>query len=395
MNTEHFKTYSAQDFIFDEEFRSIVRELDGDIKINELMELMPEKRYEINLAVKVIKGLHVHKFQQQQHRKNELWNQIISKKQKNIRLIYLKYAAAIILLFGTSSTIYFYTVKNNTSKFEANNTTVEINQLSTNFNDALLVLANGKTIAINSKESTVKYSSDGSGITLNDSAGVGQNVQESSLNKLIVPYGKRSVITLSDGTKVWLNAGSTLVFPPAFKGKTREVQLFGEAYFDVTHNKEKPFYVKTDAFKMKVYGTKFNIQAYNHDLSSSIVLVEGKVSMMSNKDTKSKEVFLAPSQKATIVDGSANFQIDNVENLDIYTSWTQGYLTFANEDLGRLLKQVSRYYDVDIDNFATENTEKIYGKLDLKDDLESVLNGISFISKTTFKKVGNKYVFYQ
>ena len=269
------------------------------------------------------------------------------------------------------------------------------NILANNSKDALLVLSNGETVSIQTKESSLKFSGDGSNIKVNDSKNVGQDVNAGGINKMIVPYGKRSTITLSDGTKVWLNSGSTLIFPPAFQGKSREVQLIGEAFFDVTHNKEKPFYVKTDAFKMKVYGTRFDIQAYKQDNASSVILVEGKVSMTSNDDAKATEVFLTPNQRATIVDGHHNIEIDKVENPEIYTSWTEGYLIFTNEDITHVLKVVSRYYNVDINVATTINVDKIYGKLDLKEDLDKVLDGISFISKTKYKKNGNKYEFYQ
>lgn len=393
MKTESYKTYSIEDFIFDEEFRDLLSKPDVEDRIEELIESMPEKRYEINMAVKVIRGLHVTKFQQTSQRKNELWQQIVKKQKKHIQFAYLKYAAVIILLLGSASTFYMLTSK--TTRTELATKKSNKNHLLARYsNNAMLVLANGKTVSISTKESTVKYSADGSGITVNDSRGVGQNVADGGLNKLIVPFGKRSIITLSDGTKVWLNSGSTLIFPPAFNGKSRDIQLIGEAYFDVTHNKEKPFYVKTYAFKMKVYGTKFDIQAYKQDNASSIILVEGKVSMRSNNDSKSKEVFLVPNQKATIVDGGTNFEIDHVDNVETYTSWIEGYLVFTNEDMNHLLKQVSRYYKVDIEIDATKNIDKIYGKLDLKDNIEPVLDGIAFISKTNYKKVGNKYIFY-
>jgi Fe2+-dicitrate sensor, membrane component len=159
--------------------------------------------------------------------------------------------------------------------------------------------------------------------------------------------------------------------------------------------KEKPFYVRTDAFKMKVYGTKFDVRAYKQDCEYNIVLVEGKVSMQSNKDKKSKEVFLAPKQKASICKGGNDFEISNVENIDAYTSWMYGYLTFKDVDVREVLKQVARYYNVDIEPKLPDNMENISGKLDLKDDLDKVLNGIAFISKTHYKKSGENYMFYE
>ena len=394
MKTECFKTYTTEDFILDKDFIELVRTQDDGIKLKDFIECLPEKRYEINLAIEVIRGLEVAKFKQPDNRKNELWQQIVKNKKRHIQLSFIKYAAAILFLLGTGSTLFFLKSKSPDSQLavKMNNSK---NILANNSKDALLVLSNGETVSIQTKESSLKFSGDGSNIKVNDSKNVGQDVNAGGINKMIVPYGKRSTITLSDGTKVWLNSGSTLIFPPAFQGKSREVQLIGEAFFDVTHNKEKPFYVKTDAFKMKVYGTRFDIQAYKQDNASSVILVEGKVSMTSNDDAKATEVFLTPNQRATIVDGHHNIEIDKVENPEIYTSWTEGYLIFTNEDITHVLKVVSRYYNVDINVATTINVDKIYGKLDLKEDLDKVLDGISFISKTKYKKNGNKYEFYQ
>lgn len=394
MKTECFAKYTTEDLIFDKDFRELVQNPNKEDNLKELIESYPEKRYEINLAIEVIRGLHVTKFHQADNRKKELWQQIATKLRKHIQFTFIKYAAAILLLFGTGSFLYFFR-STDTESVIAHNVSDSTNDLANNENDALLILSDGKTVPISTKESTIEYSADGSQIKVNDSRSVDQSGNDGGFNKMIVPYGKRSTIILSDGTKVALNSGSTLIFPPAFSGDAREVQLIGEGFFDVTHNKEKPFYVQTDAFKMKVYGTKFNIQAYKQDNASSVILVEGKVSIKNNHDSKANEVFLAPNQRGTVVDGSNNVQIENVDNIEMYTSWTEGYLTFSDEDITRLIKQISRYYNVDIEITTTKNLDKIYGKLDLKDDLEKVLDGISFISNTKYRKNGNKYEFYQ
>jgi len=394
MKTECFAKYTTEDLILDNDFRELVLNPNKEESLKDLIERFPDKRYEINLAIKVIKSLKVTKFHQIDHRKRELWQQIATKQKKHIQFAFFKYAAAILLLLGTGSFLYFQRSLNTQSEVALNDSEFT-NDLANNENDALLILSDGKKVPINTKESTIEYSADGSQIKVNDYKTVGQNGNEGGFNKIIVPYGKRSTITLSDGTKVALNSGSTLIFPPAFSGNTREVQLIGEGFFDVTHNNEKPFYVQTDAFKMKVYGTRFNIQAYKQDNASSVILVEGKVSIKNNYDSKANEVFLAPNQRGTLVDGSNQIQIEEIENIEIYTSWTEGYLTFADEDISRLIKQISRYYNVDIDISTTKEMEKIFGKLDLKDDIEKVLDGISFISNTKYRKIGKKYEFYQ
>lgn len=396
MNTEYFTkyaSYKSEDFIFDKEFRELVQNPDCGDELRNLIDSLPEKRFELNIAIEVIRGLKVKKFQQSTNRKRELWQQILKQQKRHVHFTFLKYAAAIILLIGTGGTAYFFTLKSSKAEMEAiNNKSNAV--FEANMNDVILVLGNDKTISINIKESNLKYSEDGSEIKINDSKTICQSVHKGELNKIIVPFGKRSMLTLSDGTKVWLNSGSIFTFPPAFKNKTRDVELIGEGFFDVTHNKEKPFFVKTDAFKMKVYGTKFDIQSYKQDNASSVVLVEGKVSMRSNNDESDKEVFLVPNQRATIVDGSDMIEIDNIENADEFTSWTEGYLSFSDEDISHLLKQVSRYYNVDINVVTTKKVDKIFGKLDLKDNIEKVLDGIAYISNTNYRKNGDRYEFY-
>jgi len=384
MNLRKFKLYTAEDFILDKYFRKIVRESCISDRLKKIEENLPEKRDEINLAVQVLHGLSVEKFHQHAKRKQETWRYIVQTQKRRVIFSYLKVAASLLLMIGIgSATFYLSTNK------QIDNVVSAVELPSKN---ASLILADGKTISINSTQSTVKYSTDGSGIMVNDTSGIAQQVSDNGLNQMIVPYGKRSCIMLSDGSKVWLNSGSKLVFPPVFKGKTREVYLEGEALFDIAKNAEKPFYVKTEMFKMKVYGTKFNVQAYKQDNDNNIVLIEGKVSMNLN-DSQLKEVFLAPSQKASLTKGQEQFEITNVENTEIYTAWVDGYLTFTNEDVSIILKRVSRYYNMQIEEEFTQHVEKIYGKLDLKDDLERVLDGIAFISKTKYEKHGDKYVF--
>lgn len=385
MDQKKYSTYTTDDFILDDDFVEMVKKSRSNDQLAELLEHLPEKKDEINLAARIVRGMYAGKFQQAEHKKHESWQQILHEQTKTIRLSYLKYAAAFLLLVGIGSSVLYLSIQrpDNLAIVETENSS----------QDAILILADGKSVAISSKQSTLQYSSDGSGIVVNDSSDVAQSVSGEGFNQMLVPYGKRSYLVLSEGTKVWLNSGSKLVFPPVFKGKSREVFLVGEALFEVTEDKEKPFFVKTDAFKLKVYGTKFDVQAYEQDKDYRIVLIEGKVSMNANNRLQQSEVFLAPNQKATISKGSENFEITNIENMENYTAWVDGYLTFTNENVADLLKRVSRYYNAEIEVESPENMETIYGKLDLKDDLERVLDGIAFISKTQYTKQENKYIF--
>ena len=385
MNKFFFQTYTTDDFILDDDFRKIVKESGSTNQLKELLESMPEKKDEINRAVQILQALRVENFQQPYQRKRELWEDILQTQKRAIIFRYFRYAASFLLLIGIGRAI-FYTVTPKSSK------EIIVTNEPTSVN-ATLILADGKKVLIGSKQSKIKYSTDGSGIVVNDSSSIAQAATSKGLNQMIVPFGKRSFIMLSEGTKVWLNSGSKLIFPPVFDGKSRDVYLEGEALFDVSKSKDKPFFVKTDRFKIKVYGTKFNVQAYQNNRDYSIVLVEGKVGIHAKEGMVSQEVFLAPNQIATISKENEKFDINNVESTTFYTAWVDGYLAFRDEAVTNVLKRVSRYYNVPIETILPERVEKIYGKLDLKDDLKRVLDGIAFISKTKYEKQGDKYIF--
>ena len=120
------------------------------------------------------------------------------------------------------------------------------------------------------------------------------SIDRNSINRLVVPYGKRSKVMLPDGTQIWLNAGSTLIFPSTFDKKTREVKLRGEMYAEVAHDPDRPFLVKTDKLDLKVYGTDFNLSAYE-DADPWVVLVNGSVGI---KAGGGKEMRLQPRERA-------------------------------------------------------------------------------------------------
>ncbi len=383
MYFDHYKSYTVEDFINDEDFVKFTQ-VEANGSLQELVRCLPEKKAEIDLALKILSGMKAGKFHQEQQKKRELWNLILEAQKKKVRLQYFRYAASIMLLLGVGASIFYLSTSKNEAAY------VSIVKPPEN---ARLVLASGKTLIISSKQSKILCASDGSSVVVNDSLDVVQPVSDENLNQLIVPFGKRSFITLADGTKVWLNSGSKLTFPSLFNKKSREVALVGEAFFEVTKDQDKPFFVKMDTFKIKVYGTKFDVEAYDQDHERRIVLVEGKVSMSFNGDKGTKEVFLAPSQKATLTKGCSIFEITNVENIENYIAWMDGYLTFSNEKVADVLRRVSRYYNASIEVEANEHMETIYGKLDLKDDLERVLDGIAFISETKYTKQGDKYIF--
>lgn len=389
MDTKLYRTYTTEDFILDENFRKILKGKLGSGKfIDKLIEKLPEKSREIELAVNILKELNSEKYLHSANQKHELWQRVIRQQKRRVQLQFFRYAAVGLLVLGIGSAS-FYLSKNQHSLEEF----ASSNKVS--FKNAELILADGKKIDISSKDSKVKYTTNGEGVSVNDTTRMDQSIADNGFNQLIVPFGKRSMIVLSDDTKVWLNSGSRLVYTPVFKGSTREVYLEGEGYFEVAKNADKPFYVKTDEFKIKVYGTKFDVQAYKSDNEYNTILIEGKVSLNKNNQFLSKEVMMAPNEKASITNGPGDFQLTKVDKVQNYIDWIDGYLTFDNESITDLIKRVSHYYNITIDARLDGRPVKISGKLDLKDDPERVIAALAVISKTRYVKKDNKYLFYE
>jgi len=256
-------------------------------------------------------------------------------------------------------------------------------------------MSDGEQIDINNKESRIQYNRLGTSILVDDTIRLEQNNNTNGFNQMIVPYGKRSYLLLSDGTQVWINSGSRLVYAPQFTGDTREVFLEGEAYFEVAKDASKPFYVRTDAFTINVLGTKFNVKAYKDDMEYTTVLVEGKVSMKVQDQFFSKDVILAPNQKLTLMKGQDDFQRSNVDDTGFYTNWIYGYLEFKNANLSDVLKSIQRYYNIDIELNTRDQSSIVSGKLDLKSEPDRVLTGLGLLSHTKIIKSDNKYVVFE
>jgi len=215
-------------------------------------------------------------------------------------------------------------------------------------------------------------------------------IKQEQLNTLIIPYGKRSTITLADGSRVWLNSGSVLEFPVQFDRKKREIRLTsGEMYIEVTPDQNKPFFVHTSNFNVRVYGTKFNISNYTGSLQT-IVLVEGSVSLKSNDPNYQKELFITPSEKA-IYSENGTFNTQKVD-VNQFISWKDGHLSFDKTPITEVLQQIGRYYNLSFDYEQDVNLQKrtCSGKIYLSDNLDNVMTTIGLLSSTAYSRVDNQ-----
>jgi ferric-dicitrate binding protein FerR (iron transport regulator) len=168
-----------------------------------------------------------------------------------------------------------------------------------------------------------------------------------STHQEITAKGQRTFVTLEDGTKIWLNADSKLSYPRSFaNASTREIQLEGEAYFDVTANKQKPFIVHTSDVRIKVLGTAFNVKSYGNDRTVETTLIHGKVTIQSVND--SSQITLLPNQQAVFEKLSGRLFLEHREEVVDYTVWKEGQLVFLNQPLSDIINELERWFNVTI-----------------------------------------------
>ncbi|MDN3579305.1 FecR family protein [Mucilaginibacter flavus] len=216
-------------------------------------------------------------------------------------------------------------------------------------NKAILTLANGKTITLDSakngllaqqgsahinktKDGQLIYKADGE--TESDAA---------AMNTVSTPRGGQYQLVLNDGSKVWLNSASSLSFPAVFKGKTREVEITGEAYFEVAKNAKMPFRVKVNNTVVEVLGTHFNVMAYNDETDMKTTLLEGSVKI-SNKDNSS---ILKPGQRA-LLKQSGQIKVNDYPDAEDAIAWKDGIFQFRDASIETIMREAARWYDVQV-----------------------------------------------
>ena len=207
------------------------------------------------------------------------------------------------------------------------------------------------------------------------------------MNLIVVPYGKRTSLALSDGSKVWLNSGSQMEFPTQFSEKSREITVRGEMYIEVANDKSRSFIVHTSKFNVSVHGTAFNISDYE-DAEKSVVLVEGSIEFISDYGnlTMERGEIVAIDRKADQI------RYESV-NTDEYTSWKEGKLIFRNASISQVLEKVGRYYNIEFKgNHNMLLNKTCSGKLCLTDNIDDVMAVISKLFNTTYRKNENQII---
>lgn len=240
-----------------------------------------------------------------------------------------------------------------------------------------LIVSETNTLILKNNDSFIQYGKD----TLKADGNLLLKEDLSPYNQLVTPYGKRSEIIFSDGTKAWVNAGSKLTYPAEFNKTQREIYVDGEIYIEVSEDKKRPFVIKTRQMDIEVLGTKFNVSAYETDKTNSVVLLSGSVGIFSN--SSNKHLVLKPDQMYSDSDGS-----HTVKNVDaaIHVLWVQGLYQFQSENLSNIVTRLERYYGIPIECDTALSDLKCSGKLDLKDDMNKLFEELSRALPITYRQ---------
>ena len=254
-------------------------------------------------------------------------------------------------------------------------------------NEDIRLITSQETISFQNDIDVTLHDGDIAEITEKNNEVSKVSIAPDKFSSLVIPYGKRSSLTLSDGSKVWLNSGTVLEFPAQFRGNKREVHLVsGEMYIEVAPDKKRPFHVQTEDFNVKVYGTKFNVSSYV-DSPQSVVLVEGRVSL---QPSGKEETFLSPSEQAIYSDNGTF--ITRKVDVNRVISWKNGYLEFNKTPMTEVLQQVGRYYNLsfNFDNDVNLQKRTCTGKIYLSENLDNVMTTIALLTSTKYTKDNNQ-----
>ena len=307
----------------------------------------------------------------------DMWENIEIKNKKQLKKRILKYRLYISIAACFAICICLSFLLQNRS-FQQKNYRVKIENVKKpdiRGEESLLVLSDAHIIEIEGKETEISYDSLGIKIKKQSQKSTEEIVipeEILSYNQLIVPLGKRSTLTLHEGSKIWVNAGTRVVYPTQFDANKREIYVDGEIFLDVTYDNKRPFIVKTAMLDVEVLGTSFNVMAYEDEEEENIVLVSGSVKIHT-KDNK--QAVLSPNNMYSL-SGSKFGYIKTVDVND-YISWKNGLYQFHSENMSIILKRLSRYYGKKIMYDHETANLKCSGKLDLKDDLKVVLEGLA------------------
>jgi transmembrane sensor len=300
-------------------------------------------------------------------------------------IVWKKYLSAAAILIFISASVYLF------QKKSSNDLTKDVKELIHDIqpgsNKATLTLSDGKKISLSDLENgeiaeqqgiKIIKSSDGQLVyTLNNSQ---VNSESNAYNTIETPMGGQYQINLPDGSKVWLNSGSSLRYPVKFNSLERNIEISGEAYFEVAKKEGIPFKVKVGEQEVEVLGTHFNIMAYTDEASINTTLLEGSVKVSNGKKSK----IIIPGQQSRLKNGE--IEVHSVD-IDEVIAWKDGFFLFKNENLHSMMRKISRWYDVEVIYQGNIADKSFGGKISRSRNISEVLDILESTGSIHFEVV--------
>lgn len=305
---------------------------------------------------------------------------------------WFRIAAVVVILL--SFLFYFVNTGKTDLHLKANPETKDLKALIVpGGNKAVLTLSNGEKVALDqlgtealTKESGVQIKKTRKGEIIYDAPRMGRS-ETVAFNKIETPRGGEYQVILADGTRVWLNAASSLSYPTAFNGSKREVRLTGEAYFEVAKSRNKPFFVQVNGTTIEVLGTHFNITSYSDESNLTTTLLEGSVNVTKN----GHQTLLKPGQQAVVTRTSDHINVSSAD-IPATMAWKNGYFLFRDEDIKSIMKKISRWYDIEVEYRGNVEEQKFGGTFYRSKSFSELLHYLEKLGSLHFKIEGRRVI---
>lgn len=323
---------------------------------------------------------------------------IISIEDKTIHRVisFKRWMAAASVLIIAAGILYFYfndshshslpvnLVKNNSQKYD----------IAPGGNKAVLTLADGSTIMLDSAQNGMLSQQGNTKVIKLQNGKVVYKKGERGLvakveyNTITTPRGGQYQLELADGSRVWLNAASSITFPTSFTGDKREVKISGEAYFEVAHNANIPFSVMVNDMEVEVLGTHFNINAYDNERVIKTTLLEGSVKVSKGN----RSALIIPGEQVQIADKSDKIEIKRNVDIEEIVAWKNGKFFFQDADIHGIMRQLERWYNITVSYEGNIINEEFVGVISRDVNISQILNMLEKTGTVKFEIVGRKII---
>lgn len=391
---EKMRKYCWEDFIEDDSFLAAAKRNDQSYLNNVLIFLkdcpqqskMAEEAFAFISALKIVKkNIPVEDVDEEYMKFLRI---IHENKQKKKKLLHWIYGLVAVFVLGcVLIPFYNYVPEKDKDKIMS-----YFDNMNIDSENVQMIVDSEKAIELKHDFAEIQLLKDGS-VRVDSNVIIPLNTEETvngiaytndGLHQLIVPKGKRSTLTFADGTKIWINSGTKILYPKVFSKEKREFYVDGEVFVEAAKEKERPLIVHTERLDVKVLGTTFNVTAYQSEPIVNVVLVDGKVEVCAETNDK---VLLSPNQLVEYEHSNMS-----VRTVDVYKyiCWKDGLMQFTATPLSKVISRISKYYDVNIIIDEDASDIKCTGKIDLNNNINDVLKFIALTTSVGIERIDEK-----